>query len=425
MNGKPVGGMTEVELQIEMDVCGPDLLLVVSRFDVQDSNVTSCANNTLEDLAMDWNDVGAGVSSTKKRVSFGASNNQTSLQHDFYEHESCSHFTDKIESQEYECEDLRTEIITTQVNTEKSLSMQERIHQPRRNDESIAVDKISQQNLHDSSVKTNLGLPLTPKKKAKTAANPKRLPSDHNDKQSFHQKSNIAKHKRESAALDKYRKQLEELSDSSESEVEHIKPNHQNRTSTEKRKEKSGSIVVHPEKKANPAVNKSHQTAAMGRTRNMYANNKDVAKHQHSSKPKALDRYRKHVDDPSDYSESEDEEPRRNSSTRHYPKPNKTGKENCRRSNGNSKSVDTDYSDESSAFNSQEEDENDDENPWLGCVCGRTHPPPIKVFWIQCESCEAWYNVAEGCIGFNSEDANSLEEWSCWACKPPVAGLGL
>ena len=67
----------------------------------------------------------------------------------------------------------------------------------------------------------------------------------------------------------------------------------------------------------------------------------------------------------------------------------------------------------------------DDENPWLGCVCGKTHPHPIKVFWIQCEGCDAWYNVAQECVGFDANVAEKLEDWCCWTCDPPVAGLGL
>lgn len=59
----------------------------------------------------------------------------------------------------------------------------------------------------------------------------------------------------------------------------------------------------------------------------------------------------------------------------------------------------------------------DDENPWLGCVCGNSHPKPIQVFWIQCESCDAWYNVAEECVGFNEEAAGTIDKWSCPACS--------
>lgn len=70
-------------------------------------------------------------------------------------------------------------------------------------------------------------------------------------------------------------------------------------------------------------------------------------------------------------------------------------------------------------------EEDSDENPWLGCVCGNTHPHPIKVFWIQCEGCEAWYNAAEECLGFDEDAAKELNSWCCWACDPPVAGMGL
>ena len=32
----------------------------------------------------------------------------------------------------------------------------------------------------------------------------------------------------------------------------------------------------------------------------------------------------------------------------------------------------------------------DDEDPWLGCICGETHVKPCVVFWIQCDSCDTW-----------------------------------
>ena len=72
-----------------------------------------------------------------------------------------------------------------------------------------------------------------------------------------------------------------------------------------------------------------------------------------------------------------------------------------------------------------DDSEDGDENPWLGCVCGNTHPHPIKVFWIQCEGCEAWYNAAEECLGFDESTAEGLSNWCCWTCDPPVAGMGL
>ena len=82
---------------------------------------------------------------------------------------------------------------------------------------------------------------------------------------------------------------------------------------------------------------------------------------------------------------------------------------------------DTDNDDD----NQQWKDGNEEDDPWLGCVCGQTHPHPIKVFWVQCEGCDAWYNVAEECVGFDADAAEGLDEWRCWACDPPVEGMGL
>ena len=73
INGKSVGSMTMLELQIELEVCGPELILVLSRFDIQvTKNASNQKSMTLEDLAMDWNDIGAGCASLdkEKTVSF-------------------------------------------------------------------------------------------------------------------------------------------------------------------------------------------------------------------------------------------------------------------------------------------------------------------------------------------------------------------
>ncbi len=48
-------------------------------------------------------------------------------------------------------------------------------------------------------------------------------------------------------------------------------------------------------------------------------------------------------------------------------------------------------------------------------------PPLIKTFWIQCESCDSWYHVAEKCIGFGEQQANRDDfRWSCVVCAPDV-----
>ena len=57
------------------------------------------------------------------------------------------------------------------------------------------------------------------------------------------------------------------------------------------------------------------------------------------------------------------------------------------------------------------------DEPWMGCVCGETHPEPIVVFWIQCDFCRAWYNVSEKCVGFDEIRAKTVKEWTCQSCK--------
>jgi len=55
-------------------------------------------------------------------------------------------------------------------------------------------------------------------------------------------------------------------------------------------------------------------------------------------------------------------------------------------------------------------------NPCAGCVCGEIHESPIAVFWIQCDSCDCWYNVSPACVGFDKEAAESIKRWTCHAC---------
>lgn len=63
--------------------------------------------------------------------------------------------------------------------------------------------------------------------------------------------------------------------------------------------------------------------------------------------------------------------------------------------------------------------DDDDGNPACGCVCGTIHGGSFKVFWIQCDDCNAWYNVARKCVGFTEEEVDKKGKWSCWACSPP------
>jgi hypothetical protein len=63
------------------------------------------------------------------------------------------------------------------------------------------------------------------------------------------------------------------------------------------------------------------------------------------------------------------------------------------------------------------QDWEEDENAWLGCVCGKIHSKSrTGVFWIQCEACKSWYDVSVGCVGFTEAEAKAIQNWTCWAC---------
>ena len=82
-------------------------------------------------------------------------------------------------------------------------------------------------------------------------------------------------------------------------------------------------------------------------------------------------------------------------------------------------SADCDKDDDSS------KDWHDDENAWLGCVCGKVHKTESRgrqggvMFWIQCDVCRSWYDVSSKCVGFTQIEAEAVDHWNCWACLPP------
>lgn len=59
-----------------------------------------------------------------------------------------------------------------------------------------------------------------------------------------------------------------------------------------------------------------------------------------------------------------------------------------------------------------------DDDAWAGCVCGVVHESPTPVFWIQCDTCRSWYNVAPSCVGFSDLEGQRLPSWHCGACAP-------
>lgn len=64
-----------------------------------------------------------------------------------------------------------------------------------------------------------------------------------------------------------------------------------------------------------------------------------------------------------------------------------------------------------------------DSNPWLGCVCGETHEKPVPVFWVQCDSCDAWYNCSSSCVGFTEDEAKKINDWMCPDCLLTEKGM--
>ena len=75
--------------------------------------------------------------------------------------------------------------------------------------------------------------------------------------------------------------------------------------------------------------------------------------------------------------------------------------------------IDVDDASKDASFES--EDWENDDNPWIGCVCGKIHEAPAVVFWIQCESCDTWCNVAPACVGFDEDEAK-FKAWTCRTC---------
>lgn len=58
----------------------------------------------------------------------------------------------------------------------------------------------------------------------------------------------------------------------------------------------------------------------------------------------------------------------------------------------------------------------EDKNTWSGCVCGETHDAQVAVYWVQCDSCDSWYNVSPICVGMSQGEATAKPSWRCWAC---------
>ncbi len=410
MNGKIVGGMTEFEFQIEMDLCGPTMMLVVSRFDVVESAVATHEQNSgLGDLAMDWNDIGAGVLCSNERANFGA--NAVN---------AATYLNEKIESQQYEFEGSLTAV---QVSTPTDSRFNGVFNQ-----ENEKTQSTYSQHSHHHCFTTKPNIPSHTKKTSVTSTS--------TDDVNFNSQNNLrnppTKHllPHRNDKLEPVNKNTAEpghIGDVTGFDGGHNKFN--STLSNDEAPKEVGQDLRHV------SVGDLQDTATklygcqtpdyrdIDGSRRIPTN---LTKAQGLIPPKAVDRYRRMLDACSESGTSDVEETQ--TGPTNAKKAHNNGKESLQGNQVNPKISNDQSIDDSSHSNVEEEEfveEDYDENPWLGCVCGNTHPYPIKVFWIQCELCESWYNVAEECVGFDEKTAGILDEWFCWACKPPVAGLGL
>jgi len=401
INGKSVGSMNMPELQIELDVCGPELMLVVSRFDIQETYVNQ-DSTTLKDLAMDWNDIGAGASLKRKRVSF----EDDHTDRDLYELKGQSDLQNN-ETEEFELDDAtinehnasaadvghvieQNELQPPAEGGKFNASMEQSLKQ-------VAPSAPKHQTLLSKDAKPGHKPSLSLSKAAESGCGKCQRELRTGSKDSTHHVANCPRKggpqasSKGNGGKDKRLSKSEKGRDSD--------------SQLEKSEKGRGSDTHHEKKNSRPTVEKHRPLDQV--QHDMDTLNASETNHKGKRGPKAVSRYQKQLEEQSD-DESEI-----------LPKkaPNKKSKTN--------RPSKDQVGDDSSSSGVEEEYEGGDENPWLGCVCGKTHPHPIKVFWIQCEGCDAWYNVARECVGFDAGAAEEPEEWCCWACDPPVAGLGL
>ena len=419
-NGKSVGSMTMPELQIELDVCGPELMLVVSRFDTHVGD-SSGGDVTLEDLAMDWNDIGAGCESlNRKRVSFedefnGHNKELSELKVQYNVQDANSEDTELEETSgrvdeasqagpEISIMESQPELLA---NCKKFDASKKKTHKQShvlvQKQQASAVKVVVHKSGHNETVKSNQGHGSTCP--TKDASREKK------------KNTQACLSKAAQTGCKKCIHELRELEPIRYHDLTCPRKFKSKNPSQASKNENSNYETEHPEKRK-CAQKRSHSNIAICRPVAQIETARaapKASKTTHKKKcasNKTISRYQKQLDELSD--EEYGIVPKKGSSKKS--KSNDQLEDDCDSADASFSGSDTEE---------EAENESGDENPWLGCVCGKTHPHPIKVFWIQCEGCDAWYNVAQECVGFGASEAEGLDEWCCWACKPPVAGLGL
>lgn len=473
INGKSIGSMTLPELQIELDICGSEMLLVVSRFDIQEMGSLR-ELTTLEDLAMDWSDIGAGAIIKTNRVSFEDDRSSGDIREQKIQmNEGVVELTKHVGSI---CESAGTGPHPSLGSYEQA-DISKCLPGPAHQTVNTCVDKTSHLPLKKKSNKY-----LTKQNIVKGAAS-----GCNKCKQEL--ETGVKKRERhclscpnaggkkevENSSQDKIMSQLMTVSNPI---ANHDLPEF---SSTELASNYrivaynfDSSLLVQGQLVAFCATRDKTATrrwvvgkiSALNVDKVHWARVKEYSNREYVFATNVMEHltYGKEWHFVAGYGEEGGvvPPPRLHSSSLvddtswlcHNPncgQSNHASKKRCSdcsswkvgygpsRGNDGSAAATTTKKKPVSRYQKQLEELSndgsdvssgddcdafdDDENPWLGCVCGKSHPNPIKVFWIQCESCDAWYNVAEKCVGFNEEAAGTIDKWCCWACNPPVAGL--
>ncbi|KAL7554506.1 hypothetical protein ACHAWF_017963 [Thalassiosira exigua] len=444
INGKSVGNMTMPEFQIDLDVCGPELMMVVARFDVLKSvtaGVGDCV--TMEDLAMDWNDIGACDAPLKrKRVSF----ENEPCPNDGLGEEGQSHYLHGYESEDES--DANDESSKEGESVSDDADCRETNNAPKLpSDFAAKPSKIvcaqettvpSKAPIAKQEIRRPHKVPLSKAAESGCRKCLHELRTGSND--IHHHDSNCP------------RKRLRLKQGSGKHGSRNDRPNYPNkndwsetqRLDTRPLDKKDCPNPKARETKGDP-MSLKRRTCEVDSSNSQVKEAKSVPKTVEPSPklkcgPRVSSWYQKQleelIEDESDVLSTSTEPDKSATTTSRLHSKLTLGLTSTASAANVSSSITKKKAKSSDVrvmgddlSTSSAEQENDgaggDENPWLGCVCGKTHPHPIEVFWIQCEGCDAWYNVAQECVGFDEKAAEGLEEWFCWACDPPVAGLGL
>mmetsp|Transcript_7356 Transcript_7356/g.17113 ORF Transcript_7356/g.17113 Transcript_7356/m.17113 type:complete len:1167 (+) Transcript_7356:119-3619(+) len=293
INGKTVSNMTMPELQLEFDVCGSEMLIVLARFDIKETHRAHDIT-TLEDLAMDWNDIGAGTSSSKKKE-------RGSKRVSFEEADSRPYYASN----------------TSSFSCQSSMLSPVRATEGMRGDWKKPRSKTSE----------------------KTVAGDYKLP----DKQM---------------------------------QTRHVE--------------------------SPPKAVWTKPVASSKRKRDCLPGDISTDSDIDEEEDEVAKKVCKFVLSQADSDDDDDRKEKFRGEMKWLPRKTRKATE-----------------DESSV----EQEYGGDGTPWMGCVCGKTHPAPIKVFWIQCDCCDTWYNAAEDCLGFDDKTAEQMDSWHCWKCRPPIPGF--